>query len=297
MIDFRFKTFLTLCKTKSYTKAAQKLNITQPAVTQHIKYLEEKYDTKLFQYSGKILDLTPEGEMLKDIAKSIQVDSEKVYRILKDKKENIKRIKFGATLTIGEYMMPELIEKYMADFPDAKVTMIVENTHRLLHMLREGDIDFAFIEGYFNKLDYNYKIFSKEEFVVVCSPKNHLAGKSVVLEDILNENIIIREQGSGTRNIFETTLYQHNMKVEGFKNVTEIGNINVIKKLVQKNLGLTFIYKKAVQKELEEGILSQIYVEDFKALRQFNFVTLKNSIYPNEYEKFLNYYNMIINAK
>ncbi|GAA0680085.1 MULTISPECIES: LysR family transcriptional regulator [Clostridium] len=297
MIDFRFKTFLTLCKTKSYTKAAQKLNITQPAVTQHIKYLEEKYDTKLFQYSGKILDLTPEGETLKDIAKSIQVDSEKAYRILKDKKESIKRIKFGATLTIGEYMMPELIEKYMADFPDSKVTMIVENTDRLLHMLREGDIDFAFIEGYFNKLDYNYKIFSKEEFVVVCSTKNHLAGKSVILEDILKENIIIREQGSGTRNIFETALYEHNMQVEGFKNVTEIGNINVIKKLVQKNLGLTFIYKKAVQKELKKGTLSQIYVEDFKALRQFNFVTLKNSMCSNEYEKFLNYYNMIINTK
>ena len=87
------------------------------------------------------------------------------------------------------------------------------------------------------------------------------------------------------------------MQVEGFKNVTEIGNINVIKKLVQKNLGLTFIYKKAVQKELKKGTLSQIYVEDFKALRQFNFVTLKNSMCSNEYEKFLNYYNMIINTK
>lgn len=295
MIDFRFKTFLTLCSTRSYTKAAQKLNITQPAVTQHIKYLEEKYDTKLFKYSGKILELTEEGELLKDIVRSIEVDSEKVYRILKDKKENIKRIKFGATLTIGEYMMPELIEKYMADYPEAKVTMIVENTHRLLYMLREGDIDFAFIEGYFNKLDYNYKMFSKEEFVVVCCPKNHLAGKNVILEQILNENIIIREQGSGTRDIFETTLYEHNMEVTGFKNVTEIGNINVIKTLVEKNLGITFIYKKAVQKELVQGVLSEIYVEDFKALREFNFVTLKNSICPSEYGKFLNYYNKINN--
>lgn len=293
MLDFRFNTFLILCNTKSYTKAAKKLNITQPAVTQHIKYLEEKYDTKLFEYSGKVLKLTSEGEMLKDMARSVEIDSEKLYRILKNKKKNIKRIKFGATLTIGEYVMPEFIERYITDFPDARVSMIVENTHRLLHMLREGEIDFAFIEGYFNKLDYSYKRISKEKFVVVCAPENHFAGKNVILESILNENIIIREKGSGTRDIFETTLYEHNMQVKGFRNVTEIGNINVIKTLVQKNFGITFIYKKAVQKELSEGTLLEIYVEDFKALREFNFVTLKNSIYPSEYEEFLNYYNKI----
>ena len=177
MIDFRFKTFLTLCKTKSYTKAAQKLNITQPAVTQHIKYLEEKYDTKLFQYSGKILDLTPEGETLKDIAKSIQVDSEKAYRILKDKKESIKRIKFGATLTIGEYMMPELIEKYMADFPDSKVTMIVENTDRLLHMLREGDIDFALSKDILINLTIIIKFFQKKNLLLYVLLKTTLQVK------------------------------------------------------------------------------------------------------------------------
>ena len=113
MIDYRLKTFLTLCELKNYTKTAKKLFITQPAVTQQIKYLEKYYGVTLFKYEGKNLILTPAGKELQSFALTLSKDCEKIVQKLSTNKENI-TYKFGATLTIGQYIMPDIIEYILA---------------------------------------------------------------------------------------------------------------------------------------------------------------------------------------
>ncbi|MCP1225377.1 LysR family transcriptional regulator [Sebaldella sp. S0638] len=285
MLDFRHETFLALCRIGNYTKTAEFLHITQPAVTQHIKFLENYYDVKLFNYEKKNLSLTREGKLLYDYAMTMSADNKKIRDILAEKDTESISVSFGTTLTVGEYVMPGILRKLLCKYPGSSVTMSVENTKVLLEKLKNGEINFVILEGFFEKTKYDSVTFSEEEFVAVCSPDSGLKNKQVTLKEILGERIILREKGSGTRDIFEQILYRHNLGIQNFTKKCEIGNINVIKELVKKNLGITFLYKAAVEKELAEKKLSRINITGFSEQYEFNFVFLKDSIYKKEYLK------------
>lgn len=290
MIDYRLKTFLALCKLGNYTKTAELLHITQPAVTQHIKYLEEYYNCKLFEYSNKTLHLTEAGKELYSFTMSMHSSSERIKLLINNKNNEKKPITFGATLTIGEYIMPPILEKLIIEYPNLHTTMNVQNTKTLLDKLNEGEIDFALIEGNFNKYEYNHRLFSEENFIGVCSSNSVYSNKSVYFEDLFDERIILREFGSGTRDIFEHIMEEKNMSISCFKNFIELGNMNVIKDLVEKNLGITFVYEEAVKKELNNGQLLKINIYNFNETREFNFVYHKNSLHEQEFLEWYEYF-------
>lgn len=211
MLDFRIYTFLELCKTLSYTKTAEKLHMTQPAVTQHIKFLEEFYKNKLFLYSGRTLSLTEYGKLLHRYLVAMNSDSEKVREKILNLSSNNHTLNFGATLTIGEYVIPKVLRKLSSDYPEINVSISVKDTKLLLEKLENGDIEFLLVEGFFEKTKYDSFLFSKEEFVAVCSNKNRFSQGEFTFEDLLEERIIVREKGSGSRDIFEKILYDNNL--------------------------------------------------------------------------------------
>lgn len=283
MFDFRIYTFLMLCQTKNYTKTAKLLHITQPAVTGHIKHLEELYSMKLFNYTGKNLYLTPQGEMLHQLATTMQADLDKKIQQIQHLKDYRPRINFGATLTIGEYTLPPILCQYLDLHPNCDIHMHVDNTHILLQMLNEGALDFAFIEGYFNKSDYLYRLFSEEVFIGVCSAHSIFAHQTVDLESLTESPLIIRENGSGSRGIIEDALHNHHLSLKSFPQLIELGNLNAIKELVAHNYGITFIYKEAVKNELKAGSLAPIYIRNLSLNRAFHFICPKNSIFTEDY--------------
>lgn len=295
MLDFRHETFLILCNTKNYTKAAEVLYITQPAVTQHIKFLEKYYGVKLFNYEKKVLTLTKAGEKLYDFVVTINADSKKIKEIFTLKSLQSFPLSFGTTLTIGEYIMPEILNKLIKEYPELHVTMLVDNTQVLLQKLQEGKIDFIILEGFFDKFKYDSVLFSSEKFIPVCSGKSDLKNRDIKFSEILDYRLIVREKGSGTRNIFEQALYKHNLSLESFDKVCEIGNINIIKELVKEDLGLTFLYKAAVEKELKNGDLNELSIADFSAEYEFNFVFLKGSQHKKEYLKWYEFLKAVRN--
>ena len=288
MLDFRHETFLALCSIKNYTRTAEFLHITQPAVTQHIKFLEEYYNVRLFNYEKKILTLTREGKLLYDYAMTMSADNKKIKDILAKKDTESRSVSFGTTLTVGEYIMPGILGKLLGKYPGIRIMMSVNNTKALLEKLKNGEINFVILEGFFEKSKYDSVVFSEEEFIAVCSPDSELANKQVSLKELLEERIILRENGSGTRDIFEHILYRHNFTVESFKRKCEAGNINVIKELVKNNLGITFLYKAAAERELAENQLSRINISGFSEKYGFNFVFLKDSIYKKDYLEWCN---------
>lgn len=296
MFDFRLHTFLTLCKTRNYTKTAQVLHITQPAVTGHIKYLEEHYQMKLFSYTGKTLTLTPQGEHFQKLVATMQADLEKALSQIRHLESNKIKLNFGATLTIGEYTMPDLLKAYMQAYPHHEITMIMDNTQNLLTQLNEGKLDFALIEGYFNKSDYTYRLLSEERFIPVCSAMHPLATQSVTLQQLFKERLIIRESGSGSRDIFERALQEYNHTITAFNGLVEIGNLNVIKELVASQLGITFIYETAVKEELSKGHLAPIDVKDFNLLRAFYFTCPKNSLFQENYLKCFTFFKEVLQS-
>lgn len=277
MLDNKLQTFLTLCETRNYSQAAKILNITQPAVSQHIRYLENYYQVLLISDKGKNFALTEEGKALLEYAKSLKANSDRMLPLLQRIKNKAKPLNFGATLTIGEYTVPPILSQIFKESPETNISMVVENTHVLQKMLWEGKIDFALLEGHFNQEQFEFKPMSNETFIGVCSPENIIASKISNLEQLLDQNLILREHGSGTRDILEQALYNQNLSIINFQRKIEIGNMNAIKELCHQNIGITFMYREAVKKELKEGYLKEIPISNFIISHPFSFVYLKNS--------------------
>jgi DNA-binding transcriptional LysR family regulator len=275
MLDNRLHTFLTLCETCNYTKTAQKLNMTQPAVSQHIQFLENYYQVVLILRKGKNFSLTEEGESLQQYVRTLKANSERILPLLHRIKNHVRPLNFGATLTIGEYTIPPILYQIFKEDLES-ISMFVENTHVLQKMLWKGKIDFALLEGHFDKNQFEYKLISNETFIGVCSPENKVASKLNDLEELLEQNLILREPGSGTRDILEQALYNQNLSIKDFKRKIEIGNMNAIKELCHQNIGITFMYREAVKKEISQGYLKEIPIRNFNISHPFNFVYLKN---------------------
>lgn len=285
MLDFRVNTFLTVCKYMNFTKAAQELCITQPAVSQHIKYLEKMYNTKFFEYEGKKISLSAVGKIFFQTATTMKHDEEFLKEKIVKQQLGIKSLRFGATLTIGEFILPLKLHDYLSRNKDMKITMIVENTKELLNKLEQGQIDFALVEGYFVKSEYDYVVYSKEKYICVAGKDYKFKKHINTLGDLLEETLIIREKGSGTRDIFEKNLERQNLDINDFNKVIEIGNINTIKHLVKNNNGITSLYEIAVKDELEKGILKKIEVDDLQKNHDFYFIWRKNSAFESLYRK------------
>jgi DNA-binding transcriptional LysR family regulator len=283
MIDFRHETFLALCRIGHYTKTAEYLHITQPAVSQHIKFLEDLYGGRLFERHGRVLSLTERGERLLEYVSVASADSAHELQALLRMDDSVRSVSFGATLSIGEYVMPPILSRCIRQDPDMEFHMQVGNTQTLLAKLHAGEIDFACIEGFFDKARYEWSLFSEEPFIAVCGPTSDLVGKSVRFDDLLGRRVILREQGSGTRDILERLLWERNLSVESFSRYCEVGNMHAIKTLVSDDVGITFLYEAVAKKELDEGSLIRIAMEDFTVLRAFHFVCLKGSRHIGEY--------------
>ena len=284
MLDFRMETFLTVCRYMNFTRASEKLNITQPAVSQHIRFLEKHYNTKLFRYEGKKLRLTGAGEILRNASLTMMHDEQSMQNEMQETEKEAE-IRFGATRTIGDSVMGSVLEKYLARYPQARIHMEVENTHDLLVRLDEGRIDFALVEGFFRKSEYDFQIFSREKYIAVCSPDYVFQNTPDCIEKLFQERLLLREEGSGTREVLERCLEAHNLSVQDFDKRMEVGSMQTIKELTKAGCGITFLYEAAVRRELEEGSLRQIPLQDFPVTHEFAFIWRRGSIYADWYRE------------
>ncbi|MGL4336320.1 MAG: LysR family transcriptional regulator [Turicibacter sp.] len=295
MLDYRLLTFIDVCESRSFTTTAQNLCMTQPAITQHIKYLEQKFQTKLIRYEGKKMQITEAGDVILKFARKTQaLSKEKEADLEKIKTKQIK-LNFGATLTIADFVMPCIIKEYAKTNPESRINFIADNTKHLIEKLKSGHIAFAFIEGYFDKDEFEHHLLKTDQFILVTSPDHPLTKKeSLELEDVASSRVIVREKGSGSRDILEKLLANKNASLNLFDYVMEIGNVTIIKELVKENLGVTFIYKDAIREELASGVLKEVVLNDVYLEREFNFVFLKSSLNKPQYLDFLNFARGVI---
>jgi DNA-binding transcriptional LysR family regulator len=267
----------------NFTKAAELLNITQPAVTQHIHYLEDYYGAKLITYIGKKMFLTEAGNVLLQAAITMKHDELYLKESIRGLNNGRKRLIFGATLTIGEFVMAEPLKSYFDLYPNIEVRMTIGNTSELLDKLSLGEIDFAIVEGNFTRNDYDCMPYSRERYIPVCSIDYSFKREPEQLMDLLQERIIIREKGSGTREILEKNLEARNLSVNDFRHIVEIGGMNAIKSLLEFGCGISFLYEAAVKNELKKGILREIKLKDFHMVHDFEFIWTKGSAFSDHY--------------
>lgn len=282
MLDFRLDTFIAVCKHMNFTHAAQELNITQPAVSQHIKYLQELYGVELFEHHGKKIILTKSGSYLLNVVTTVKHDD--MFLRQKIKEKEVQKISFGATLTVGQYLILDVMIRYVKKHENVSLCMGILNTSSLLEKIDLGEIDFAMIEGYFDKEAYDYLVYSKEDFVAVCGKDYPLTKDSYSIEELFQERIIMREKGSGSRDILERYLKERNYSLTDFANVMEINNIYATIRFIEENCGIAFVYKKAVEKELLEQRIKEIPLQDFSLGHNISLVWRKNSVFAPTYQ-------------
>ncbi len=275
MIDIKLLTFITVARKKNFTRAGNALNITQPAVSQHIKALEEYYSVKLMHKCGKQMELTEEGTLLFKHALELDRLSKMIRLELENKSAIIKKYNVGATLTIGGYVLPTIIGQYRKVHENIDIILHVENTEAILKKLFNGEINMGVIEGPFDRSRVNYKKYRDDELVLAFSPIHPFAHRgSVSIEEVLQDKLILREKGSGTRKVFEDRLLASGYKLEDMNLYMEIGSIMALISLVESNLGCTIISKEAIKSSLKDNRLKTIPIKDFEIYREFNFIYL-----------------------
>lgn len=275
MIDPRIVTFITVAKTKNFTRAAEILNITQPGVFQQIKYLESHYGVRFIKKEGRTLNLTEEGEFFLQYAREIVNISAEMERNLRDGAPNMKRHKIAATMTIGEYIIPPILGAYKKKNPNINISLSVKNTNIILKSIIDREIELALIEGPFDKIKFKYKKFKDDQLVLAVSSNHDFAKrKSVRLDEILKGDLILREPGSGTREIFEGELIGKGYSMDTISGCMEVGSIRATISLVEANVGYTIISREAINKEVNEGTIVIVPIENLTIDREFNFVYL-----------------------
>ena len=249
-MDFKLRTFLVLCQTMNYRLAAERLHLSQPAVTKQIQSLEQSLQTKLFYYDGHALHKTEKCLLLERYAISMQHQFEELHLAIAEKERTLLRI--GATKTIGDYVLIDAIKDYLQE-PSHELSLVVDNTKHLLQMLDENQLDFAIIEGTFSKTKYDSYLLRMEPFVGICAKNHPLCGKHIPVEALLKETIIVREEGSGTRRIFEERLMASGYELNDFFRTVYISSFISIKALVAAEIGISFLYDSVVAKDESIG--------------------------------------------
>lgn len=270
-MDQKLETFLTLCRTMHYGRAAEQLHLSQPAVSKHIQALEAQYGVKLFNYSSRRLEKTKQGDILEQYASSLRYNEENLRALLHEEPKNLLRI--GATKSIGDYILIPEIKKFLAQ-PQNRLQFLVDNTARLLEQLEAGELDFVVLEGVFDKLRYDWFQLRQEPYIGICAAEHEFAGKQVSVEDLFSQRLIIREQGSGTRKILERELTQLGYCIEAFSDYICISSFKLIKELVKDGGGISFLYEAVVKGDARFG---QFFCPPLTGTHELNVVFLKNT--------------------
>ena len=259
MADRRLQVFSNVARLLSFTKAAEALHMTQPAVTFQIRQLEEYFNTRLFDRNHNGISLTKAGQIVKSYADQIitqynEMDNE-VRRLTGDV-EGL--LVLGASTTIGEYVIPRLLGEYQAKFPGVAIRLQVANTLGVIHMVENNQIDIGIVEGPVNNKNLITSVCWDDELVAVMPVGHPLERlKKLTLDELLEYPFIAREEGSGTREVINGYLATQNLDFRDFDLIMELGSPESIKSAVAAGLGVSILSVATLEKERKLNLLAQ----------------------------------------
>jgi len=276
MADRRLQVFHTVARLLSFTKAAETLHMTQPAVTFQVRQLEEHFNTRLFDRTHNRINLTEAGNQVFHYA-------DKIFELYAEMNNAIREVTgevsgalvIGASTTIAEYMLPALLGDFKHKYPDVIVHLKVSNTDGIVHMVENNDIDLGVVEAPVTNKNLVVEECRKDELVAIVSPKHELVEKGVVaLADILEYPFICREEGSGTREVFSEHMQSNDVNSSEIKVCMELGSPEAVKGAVEAGMGISVTSQATICKELKLGTLVALKL-DPPLERPFSFVHQK----------------------
>lgn len=277
MLDTKLETLLVVAEEKSFTKAANILSLTQPAVSNHIALLEQEIGTRIFFRNKGDIKITPEGEIVVRYAKRIKnMYTRMLEKIGEIDKQSIK-LRVGITHTAESNDITEILAKFGVQHGNVSITIITDTIKNLYDMLENYEIDFAIVEGRRQSNSMNYLMLDTDYLVCILSNNNPLSKNTMVsLNDLKKEHIILRLPKSETRKLFEATLTSMNDSIDNFDVSIEVDNIATIKDLIRKDLGVSILPKSACMDELRKGKITALPIENLSMVRETNIVYNKD---------------------
>jgi DNA-binding transcriptional LysR family regulator len=271
----QLRVFYHVAKNLSFTKAAQELFITQPAVTAQIKLFEEWCDLNFFKKKGRTICLTAEGEALYDHARKIfeyEKDVENVIDDMRHLKKGLLRI--GTTKTYARFLMPFMMKHFHEKYPQISIQLNEGSSLEMINSLIELKNDIGIITKVIDHPEVEFTPFTEEELIPILTPSHPLAGEaSVTVEQLAQEPIIMRERGSGTRKFINALFERHHCTPNI---LMETSNSEFIKRLVERGDGISFLVKVSVLKDIEEKRLATVPIENEKVYLDASIFYLKN---------------------
>lgn len=271
MLDVKLETLLVVSECKNFTKAAEILSLTQPAVSNHISQLEKECNARLFLRGKGDFKLTPEGEIAVTYARRLKALHEKMLVKIADKQKHISRFKIGITHTSENNTITEILAKYVNRYSDISITIVTDTINNLYDMLENYELDIAIVEGKRLSDKLNYFMLDTDYLVCVLNNDNPLAKHSMVtVNELKKQHMILRLPTSQTRQLFEATLISINESIDNFMVSLEVDNVATIKELVRKDLGISILPKSACIRDEKKGKLTLRPIENLSMMREMN---------------------------
>jgi DNA-binding transcriptional LysR family regulator len=296
IFDFRLKVFYTVSQKLSFTKAAEALFVSQPAVTKHIKELEEQLGTSLFKRNGSNISLTRAGQVLVKHTQHIFETYAKLENELAQLNDSVSgNIRIGASTTLAQYVLPRILALFRSTYPAIHFTFTSGNSEAIEHLVMTEKIDVAIVEGNSHHPQITYEPFVKDEIVLVTKATSAIAQKGEIKPaQLLSIPLILREPGSGTLDVVSKALKKNNIRLKDLKVEIELGSTESIKQYLLHTECAAFLSVHSITKELQQNELSITDIKGIDIYRTFQFIQLhgQQSKLPSLFKRFcLTHYN------
>lgn len=288
------RTFCAVVESGSFTEAAEIVYVTQPSISTHINELETHYKTKLLNRKRDGIIPTETGKLLyknaKELLKQVQITEDEI-----DKINNLLKgeIEIGASTVPGTYIIPTLISKFKKNYPHIKISLKIKDTNLIINDVFEQKIGFGIVGDRLRKAGLTFHKLAGDRIVLVAHPS--IEKKKINLDELKKMELIFRESNSGTRAAVLDELKKHSITIKQLNIVMELGSTEAVKQGVMKNLGASFVSKRTIDTEKENGLLKIIPIEGIDIKRNFWLVKRSNSLISraeNELFKFLKKENL-----
>lgn len=295
MLDVKLETLLVVAECKNFTKAAEQLSLTQPAVSHHINQLETECNAKLFQRGRGEFKLTQEGKIAVTYARRLKALHEKMLQKIADQQKHVSRFRIGITHTSENNLIAEVLAKYANQYADISITIITDTINNLYEMLENYELDIAIVEGKRMSNKLNYFMLDTDYLVCVLCNDNPFAKQSMVtINELKKQNMILRLPTSATRQLFEATLVSVNESIENFCVGLEVDNVSTIKELVRKDLGVSILPQSACASDFAKGKLTVLPIENLSMMREMNIAYHKDFAYPEVLKDVVRLYRTVV---
>lgn len=279
-IDLKAISLLKVAEYEIFTKAAKELCISQPAISNHIKAVEEELGFKIFERGTSGIHLTEKGAIVIKYISQMNSIAESLKQALASDKLSATALRVGITHTVESSLVVDAIAKYLnKSTPGVSIRITSGTSKSLYKQLKNGEIDFIIMEGSYNDPDLNNVMLGTDSLVLVTSPSNHLASKNTVtLDEMKEENLIMRLPDSNTMKTFASALKERSKSLSDFNIILEIDNIATIKDLIRRDFGVSILAKSVCLDEVRKGKLAILNIENISMIREMNLV------YPKDFE-------------